>query len=156
MLEIKIPSLGHFNFKHIVFDFNGTLATDGHISDAIRGRLENLSQRMEVHVITMDTFGTIGNQLKSLPVQIAVLDSEQGTEEKGKYIQALGADTCIAVGNGSNDCKMLLEAMLSIAVIGHEGLSQKALKDADLIFTSIEDVFDSLENPTRLAASLRE
>ena len=156
MLEIKIPSLGHFNFKHIVFDFNGTLATDGRIPDTIRGRLENLSQRMEVHVITMDTFGTIGNQLKSLPVQIAVLNSEKGTEEKGNYIKALGADTCIAVGNGSNDCKMLLEAMLSIAVIGHEGLSQKALKDADLIFTSIEDVFDSLENPTRLAASLRE
>jgi soluble P-type ATPase len=155
-LEIKIPSLGQFNFKHIVFDFNGTLATDGKMTELVKQRLEALSLRMEVHVLTADTFGTVSTQLRELPVQIAVLSSSSGTEEKGNYIKTLGADTCIAVGNGSNDCKMLKEAMLSIAVIGREGLSQKALRDADLIFTSIEDVFDSIENPTRLAASLRE
>lgn len=156
MLEIKIPSLGHFSFKHIVFDFNGTLATNGEINDVVKARLEALSKRMEVHVLTLDTYGTVAKQLRQLPVQVAVLPSGQGTEEKGNYIKTLGADTCIAVGNGSNDCKMLKEAMLSIAVIGHEGLSQKALRDADLIFTCIEDVFDSIEDPARLAASLRE
>lgn len=156
MLEIKIPSLGHFSFKHIVFDFNGTLATDGHLPDAVKTRLETLSRKMEVHVITMDTYGTVAKQLQALPVQVAVLSSEKGTEAKGNYIKTLGSDTCVAVGNGSNDCKMLKEAMLSIAVVGREGLSQKALRDADLIFTSIDDVFDSLENPTRLAATLRE
>lgn len=156
MLEIKIPSLGHFNFKYIVFDFNGTLATNGEINDAVKARLEALSHRMEVHVLTLDTYGTAARQLSQLPVQVAVLPSGQGTEEKRNYIRTLGADACIAVGNGSNDCKMLKEAMLSIAVIGHEGLSQKALRDADLIFTCIEDVFDSIENPARLAASLRE
>lgn len=155
-MEIKIPSLGQFNFKHIVFDFNGTLATDGKMTELVKRRLEALSLRMEIHVLTADTFGTVSSQLRELPVQIAVLSSGSGTEEKGNYIKTLGADTCIAVGNGSNDCKMLKEAMLSIAVIGREGLSQKALRDADLIFTSIEDVFDSIENPTRLAASLRE
>lgn len=156
MLEIKIPSLGQFKFKHIVFDFNGTLATDGIISESVETRLKDLCKKMEVHVITMDTYGTVARQLEHLPVQLAVLKSEQGTDEKERYIQALGSDRCIAVGNGSNDCKMLKEAVLSIAVIGREGLSLKALEDADLIFTSIEDVFDSLENPTRLTATLRE
>lgn len=156
MLEIKIPSLGQFTFKHIVFDFNGTLATDGKLSEHLKQRLEDLSMKMEVHVLTLDSYGTAAKALRELPVQVAVLPNGQGTEEKGNYIRTLGADTCIAVGNGSNDCKMLKEAMLSIAVIGREGLSQKALRDADLIFTCIEDVFDSIENPTRLAASLRE
>ncbi len=107
-------------------------------------------------MITMDTYGTVAAQLNHLPVQVAVLNAERGTDEKEKYIQALGSDRCIAVGNGSNDGKMLREAMLSIAVIGKEGLSQKALKDADIFFTSIDDVFDSLENPSRLTATLRE
>lgn len=156
MLEIKIPALGQFIFKHIVFDFNGTLATDGVISTSVENKLKALCKKMEVHVITMDTYGTVAAQLKDLPVQVAVLSAERGTEEKEKYIQTLGSDRCIAVGNGSNDCKMLREAMLSIAVIGQEGLSKKALKDADIFFTSIEDVFDSLENPSRLTATLRE
>lgn len=156
MFEIKIPSLGHFNFKHIIFDFNGTLATDGKLTEQIAQRMTELSKKLEVHVVTLDTFGSVRNQLSDLPVQLAVIGSENGTEGKSNYIQALGADTCIAVGNGSNDCKMLRQAMLSIAVVGHEGLSVKALQDADLIFTSIEDVFNSLENPQRLAATLRE
>ena len=156
MLEIKIPSLGQFIFKHIVFDFNGTLATDGSISETVENRLKELCKKMEVHVITMDTFGTVADQLSHLSLQVAVLNGDRGTDEKEKYIQTLGSDCCIAVGNGSNDCKMLRAAMLSIAIIGREGLSQKALKDADLFFTSIEDVFDSLENPARLMATLRE
>lgn len=156
MLEIKIPALGQFIFKHIVFDFNGTLATDGTMTPTVESRLIALCKKMEVHVITMDTYGTVAAQLKHLPVQVAILDAERGTDEKEKYIQTLGSDRCIAVGNGSNDSKMLREAMLSIAVIGKEGLSQKALKDADIFFTSIDDVFDSLENPSRLTATLRE
>lgn len=156
MFEIKIPSLGHFNFKHIIFDFNGTLATDGALCEKVARRMTELSKKLEVHVVTLDTFGSVREQLSDLPVQLAVISSENGTEGKHKYIQTLGADACIAVGNGSNDCKMLRAAMLSIAVVGREGLSIKALQDADLIFTSIDDVFDSLENPERLTATLRE
>jgi soluble P-type ATPase len=156
MLEIIIPSLGHFSFKHIVFDFNGTLGLNGVLTEPIRLRLIELSKKIEIHVISSDTYGTLSEQFELLPVQVAILSADKGTYEKGNYIKTLGSDTCIAVGNGSNDCKMLKEAILSIAVIGHEGLSLKALRDADLIFTSIEDVFDSLENPMRLAATLRE
>lgn len=156
MYELKIPSLGHFKFKHIVFDYNGTLATDGKLSEETRQRLERLSKQLSVHILTLDTYGSVQKSLEDLPVTIAIVGGDNGTQSKADYIESLGRDHCIAVGNGSNDCKMLKMAMLSIAIIGHEGLSSKALKDADLIFISIEDVFESLENPMRLMATLRE
>lgn len=156
MFELKIPALGHYNFKYIIFDYNGTLAKDGKLCDKLAQRLEALSKILEVHVLTLDTFGSVREQLKALPVQIAVIQSEDGTAGKAAYIEDLGPDFCIAVGNGSNDCKLIKKARLGIAVVGSEGLSTKALSAADLIFTSIDDVFDSLENPGRLVATLRE
>lgn len=156
MFELKIPALGHYNFKYIVFDFNGTLAKDGKLGDQVAERLIALSKILEVHVLTLDTFGSVREALKELPVQIAVIQSEDGSSGKGAYIDDLGPDLCIAVGNGSNDCKLIKRARLGIAVVGSEGLSTKALSAADLIFTSIEDVFDSIENPGRLVATLRE
>lgn len=156
MFELKIPALGHYNFKYIIFDYNGTLAKDGKLCDKLAQRLVALSRILEVHVLTLDTFGSVREQLKELPVQIAVIQSEDGTAGKGAYIEDLGPDLCIAVGNGSNDCKLIKKARLGIAVVGSEGLSSKALGAADLIFTSIDDVFDSLENPSRLVATLRE
>ncbi|MHB1653811.1 MAG: HAD hydrolase family protein [Desulfitobacteriaceae bacterium] len=61
----------------------------------------------------------------------------------------------IAIGNGSNDQRMLEEAEVGIAVIGSEGCSGWALRVADLIVNRIEDAFGLLLNPQRLSATLR-
>lgn len=31
MLDIDIPGFGHLHLQHLVLDFNGTLALDGHV-----------------------------------------------------------------------------------------------------------------------------
>lgn len=156
MYQLDIPALGQYKYEQIVFDFNGTLATEGHLPCQLVEKLAQLSQLLEVHVLTKDTFHTVRAALADTHVQVAVVAEENGTEAKLKYIEELGAVRTIAVGNGSVDSKMLKAAGLGIAVIGHEGLSVKAMKDADLIFTSIEDVFETLLNPLRLIATLRE
>lgn len=156
LYQIDIPSLGAFCFEHIVFDFNGTLATRGILEERIVEKLELLAMKLQVHVLTADTFGTVRSALSNTNVLVAVVSEENGTEAKCNYIQELDASCTIAVGNGSVDTKMLRTAQLGIAVIGHEGLSVKAMKDSDLIFTSIDDVFDTLLNPMSLIATLRE
>lgn len=156
LYQLDIPSLGQFSFEHIVFDFNGTLAAQGQMPEHLVKLLSDLSCLLDVHVLTKDTFQNVRVALKETHVLVAIVDEHGGTEAKLRYIEELGTHKTIAVGNGSVDSKMLKAAGLGIAVIGHEGLSAKAMKDADLIFGCIEDVFATLLNPLSLIATLRE
>jgi soluble P-type ATPase len=156
MLEVDIPSFGKLVFKNVIFDYNGTIAKDGILIEGVLERLNRLSPIVHIHILTADTFGTVSNAFKGTGIDVKILTSEHGTEEKVAYLRKLGTDRTIAVGNGSNDSLMLKESLLGIAVIGAEGLARKALTDADLLFTDIFDVLDTLENPKRLVATLRE
>jgi soluble P-type ATPase len=62
----------------------------------------------------------------------------------------------VAIGNGSNDQRILKEAGLGIAVLGAEGLSASALKQADLFVKDVSDAIDLFTKPKRLIATLRE
>jgi len=53
--------------------------------------------------------------------ELVITKSPIGADEKEKFIESLGAEYVVAVGNGTNDNKMLLNAGLGIGVIGHEG-----------------------------------
>jgi len=109
-----------------------------------------------LHVITSDTFGTVQAQLKGLDITVKILHSNDHTGEKSDYIQALGAEQCIAVGNGSNDKFMLKNAILGIALIGNEGCSTQTLKSSDIVCTSISDALELIRSPKRLIATLRQ
>lgn len=156
MLEVDIPSYGKLAFKNVIFDYNGTIAKNGEIIEGVLERLVQLSQVVHIHILTADTFGSVHKAFEGTRIDVIVLQSEHGTEEKVAYLRTLGTDRTIAIGNGSNDSLMLKESLLGIAVVGAEGLARKALMDADLLFTDILDVLDTLENPKRLVATLRE
>ncbi|HDS06024.1 MAG TPA: ATPase P, partial [Bacteroides sp.] len=59
MIEIEIPGYKTIHAEHLVLDFNGTLAVDGHLIDGVADQLFRLSADLEVHVLTADTFGTV-------------------------------------------------------------------------------------------------
>ena len=82
---------------------------------------------------------------------------EKGNQDKAKacYIQKLGSDQCIAIGNGRNDALMLQRAAIGIALLQEEGLSLETLRHGDILFHSINDALDALLNPSRLVATLR-
>ena len=46
MLEIDIPGRGTFGIRHVVCDYNGTIAVDGHL---IEGGCEPHSKNQRVH-----------------------------------------------------------------------------------------------------------
>jgi soluble P-type ATPase len=60
------------------------------------------------------------------------------------------------MGNGNNDELILKEAALGIAILGDEGISVTALKQADIMVKNISDALDLLLKPKRLMATLRE
>ena len=74
---------------------------------------------------------------------------------KRAYIEMLGDDCTVAIGNGLNDHLMLQAAALSIAVLQDEGLAKESLWAADVLTRSITDAIDLLLYPLRLVATLR-
>ena len=155
-VQITIPHYKTLSLRHVVLDYNGTLAEDGVLKEEARSRLETLAERYNVHVITSDTFGSVEKELAGNDVTVVVLQSEDHTAEKASYIDTLGRIHCAAVGNGHNDAQMLKEAALGIALIGDEGCSTQTLLSSDIVCTSIADALQLLVSNKRLIATLRK
>ncbi|NPB09779.1 MAG: HAD hydrolase family protein [Thermodesulfobacteria bacterium] len=156
MFELKIPGAGTLRLKHLVFDFNGTLAVDGHIRPGVREKLRELARDLEIHVITADTFGKAKLALEDVPCRLTILPSDEPHDEaKFKYVQELGPQQVAAIGNGRNDVLMLEEAALGIAVLLEEGTAREALLAADILVRDPLDALDLFLNPLRLKATLR-
>jgi len=123
--------------------------------ESAKDNIIRLSQFLEIHILTADTFGSVGRQCKGLPVQVKVLESMDHTTEKANYLLQFDSQEIIAIGNGANDQLMIKRAHLGIAVIGFEGASMQTLQSADLVVNKIEDALGLLIKPQRLKATLR-
>jgi soluble P-type ATPase len=155
MIEIIIPGYRSLRLLHLVMDYNGTLAQDGLLLEGIRSRLESLAEQLRLHVITADTFGMAGSQLTGLPCQLVILPVEEQAQAKLAYVDGLGRDQVVAIGNGRNDRLMVTSAALGITVVQEEGASTETLLAADVVMTDILSALDMLLFPKRLIATLR-
>ena len=155
MLGIEIPGFKRLFLANLVLDYNGTLACDGKVITGVGERLELLSDRLQVHVLTADTFGGAKEELAKLPCRVSVISPENQAEVKGDYIGDLGPEECVAIGNGRNDRFMLKRAALGIALLQAEAASIEALLAADILSRNILDALDLLLYPLRLTATLR-
>ncbi len=155
MIEIDIPGYRTLALKDIVFDYNGTLAVDGEVLPGVKEALRSLAERLTIHVLTADTFGKVKSRLSDLPCKITILPENEQDIGKRNFVQSLGADRTVAVGNGRNDRLMLQASALGIAVILGEGASAQTLAMADVVCTSILEALALLDNPLRLVATLR-
>lgn len=155
MITVDIPGRGKLTLKNIVLDFNGTMALDGVLLPGVKERLNALSADLDIYVLTADTFGTGRSACSGITCQVGILSDPLGAPEKLKFIEKLGAQETVTVGNGTNDSLMLAGAALGIMVLGPEGASVKALTAADVVVTDINQGLDMLSNPKRLLATLR-
>ena len=155
MKIVDIPNYGKLEIEHIVLDYNGTLANGGRVQEKTKEVLKRLCKEYKVYVITADTFGTVKEELKEFNLEVAVLKSNNHTQEKADFIKSLNADKTVAIGNGNNDSLMLQNALLSIAIIGKEGCSTKTLLASDITCTNITDALNLLLNTKALIATLR-
>ena len=155
MIEINIPGHRKLILKHIVLDYNGTIAHDGSIITGVKENLAALVDKLQIHVLTADTFGKAGRGLEGVKCELFIL--APGDQDVGKleYVKALGAEYTVCIGNGRNDRFMLKEAALGIAVILGEGAAMETLLAADIVCTDIASALELLNHPLRLIATLR-
>lgn len=156
MIELTIPGFKFLQLEHLVCDVNGTLALDGKLQEGIARTLANLQDRLSLHLLTADTHGRqhiIDHQLGFQAVRI-----EPGDEagQKAAYVQRLGPERVIAIGQGANDAEMLKTSALGVGVISQEGLSVASVLAADIIVPDIYAALELLEKPLRIVASLRK
>lgn len=152
MLTIAVPGRPVLHLRHLVLDFNGTLARDGRLLPGVARRLERLAMHLDLLVLTADTCGGAARELAGLPLRLELLGPGDQVRAKAARVAALAPDRA-ALGNGANDAAMLAAAELGVAVVGEEG---GALQAADLVCHGVLSALDLLLEPARLVATLRE
>ncbi len=156
MIQINIPGKGLLEIRHVVFDYNGTIAEDGKLIPGVKEGIDEFSDSLTFHVITADTFGSVKNQLHDVNVVLKIISSQNQDQKKLEYLKTLGQNYTLCVGNGTNDMLMLKESIIGLSVLGEEGLATSSLLASDLIVRNILDVFDFFKTPERLIATLRK
>ena len=155
MLDIHIPGRDPLCLEHLLLDYNGTLAEDGRPIPGTCQRIQRISRDLTVHVITADTFGTVEAQLADTPCRIVRIPEPDQIPAKADYLEKLGASRTLACGNGANDEAMLKVAAMGVAVLQAEGMAPALVMAADILITDIHHLFDLLEKPNRMVATLR-
>ncbi|NJE04568.1 HAD family hydrolase [Thermococcus sp. M36] len=147
---MEIPNYGIIEFYAVLFDLNGTLGEGGKVDEEVRHLLERLADRYTVVVLSADTFGTLEEELKGLPVRVERVSSGA---EKARIAE--GYKPYAAVGNGNNDVAMLEGAELAFCVVGPEGATVDALLASDIIVKDVRDAIAMLLDERKLIATLR-
>ncbi|MFZ4855595.1 MAG: HAD family hydrolase [Desulfuromonadaceae bacterium] len=155
MITIDIPGFRTLELAHVACDYNGTLAEDGRLIPGVAELFTTLAASVSIHVITADTFGIAQSELAGLPVELHIIGSASQDQAKLDFVNGLGAEQVVAIGNGRNDRLMLKGAALGIALIQREGASAGTVASADIISAGITDALELLLNPKRLIATLR-
>ena len=155
LIEIEIPGYQKLELEHLVLDYNGTLACDGELLEGVGQRLQALSQQLQIHVVTADTFGKVREQMAGLACQVVVLPLENQAAGKLNYITELGVENSVCMGNGRNDRLMLEAAALGVVLVQEEGAAVATIMAADVVCPDIRAALDLLVEPLRLVATLR-
>jgi P-type E1-E2 ATPase len=156
MIEINIPGRGTLQLEHLVSDVNGTLAVDGVLMDGLANRIASIRDRITVHLLTADTHGKQAVIDQQLNLTATRLTGGNEQEQKRAYVNKLGSEKVIAIGQGTNDAAMLKEAALGVCVMSQEGAATETLLSADIVVPNIFVAFDLLDKPRRIAATLRK
>jgi soluble P-type ATPase len=149
---IPIPGGTELRLEHLLLDVNGTLTERGALIDGLQARVAALRGSISIHLVSADTFGTLGQVAQQL--RVTGVTAASG-EDKLRKLDQLGRDRCAVIGNGANDALVLEAAALGVAVLGPEGASAAALRAADVICQSAADALDLLLEPIALSATLR-
>jgi len=155
MIDIEVPGNKKLQLEHLVLDYNGTIAFDGALIDGVKESLAELSKLLTVHVITADTFGSVKKALENIDCNLALIPLDHQDVAKLEYVNNLGCEKTVSMGNGVNDRLMLKASALGVAVIQGEGAAFETLASADVVCTDIQSALSLLNNPLRLIATLR-
>jgi soluble P-type ATPase len=154
-VSIEIPGLGPRKFSTILSDYTGTLSVDGKLTAGVREALLELATRLDIHVLTANTFGTAEEELRGIPLDMKSLKGP-GTDhdvQKRQFLSGFNAREVIALGNGNND-RLLLKAVkegggLSIAVDNGEGCAVDSIQSANVFIHGASKALDLFTSALR-------
>jgi soluble P-type ATPase len=156
MMTITISNIKTYILDHLVLDLNGTLCCDGFLIPDIEDQLVALSKKLNIHVLTADTFGQGIAQTNKINCITNILKTDNQSLEKQNYVKSLDELKCVCVGNGKNDHLMVKAAAIGIAVVQCEGAAVQTLINADIVCPDIKTALELLIFPKRLIATLRD
>jgi soluble P-type ATPase len=160
VIKIAIPGFGPLVIHRVVTDYTGTHSYKGVVRRTVRTRLARLARLVEVHVITVDTFGTVRRELKGLPLELHFLKaSTRQDRQKQRFVLRYEPQHLAAFGNGNIDRLMLKTVRdaggLAVAVDNGEGCAAAAARNANVIVNGSEHALDLLLEPEICKATLR-
>jgi len=178
MISIERPGLDPLEIESILLDFDGTLAIDRRVHPKTKDKINLLSKRTNIYIfvtLPIPPFNKVNpltppfnkggkegilakelieERLRKVKAEIIYLAEGDSSRSKLDLLRQLGPSRCVAIGNGADDAAMVEEAGIGICVIGEEGVSGEAIKNADLVFADILDALDFLLKPLRQKATL--
>lgn len=155
MINIEIPGRErNLVIRSLVLDYNGTIAADGKLIEEDKELIRKLSEKLDVYVLTADTYGTVEKECEGLGITVMTFPKEGAGRFKENIVRELSGDVC-AVGNGFNDIAMCRAAALSVAVIDKEGACSELILNTDILVRSSEEALELLLNTDRIRATLR-
>jgi soluble P-type ATPase len=154
MISIERPGQGNLDIEFILIDFTGTLASDRRVHPKAKDKINLLSKRTKIYILTVEEKERVEEVLKKVKAEIVYLREGESSQKKLDLLRQLGPARTVAIGNGVDDVAMIEEAGLGVCVLGKEGTSSEAMKKADVVFMNIVDALDFLLKPLRQKASL--
>lgn len=156
MIEMILPGREvKLEIENLVMDLNGTLTLDGVLIPGVADLLERLKSSLNMYLLTSDTLGCGAAVAEELGIPLFKVGS-RGGDDKLDFLNTIGAERTIAIGNGYNDRLILEHAALSMVIAGGEGCALPALQAADIAVSSILTALDMLLHPVRIIATLRD
>jgi soluble P-type ATPase len=171
MISIERPAQSNIEIEFVLIDFEGTLASDRQVHPKAKDKINLLSKRTKIYILVnpptppfnkggkggilaKEKREVVEEKLRKVKAEIAYLEKGDASQRKLDLLRNLGAMRCVAIGNGVDDAPMIQEAGFGICILGKEGASSEALKNADVVFVDILDALDFLLKPLRQKATL--
>ena len=154
MITIQRPGKDPLEIEFILIDFEGTLACDRRIHPKAKDKINLLSKRTKIFILSKGEKEAIEESLKKVRADVIYSTEGEASQRKLELLNQLGKERTIAIGNGKDDASMLGEAGLGICVISKEGAASETLRKAEVVVTNILDALDFLLKPLRQRATL--
>jgi soluble P-type ATPase len=149
-----VPGWGSIKLENLVLDLNGTLTESGDFIPGVIDYLDKMrAEGFRIYILSGDTREALKHGLEKPADAEAVITRTAG--EKRDFVESIGADRTVCVGNGNIDVEMFKVAGLSICTIQAEGATLQAMQAADIVVTHINQAFEILIDPSKLIATLR-
>lgn len=87
-LSVSIPGWEELRLEHLFLDVNGTLTNRGELISGVTARIPELRSKLEGHLVSADTFGTLEEVAKTLHTRAV---RARSGEEKLHHLHARAA-----------------------------------------------------------------